>query len=99
MLSITSDDRFDFMISNAIRFGYGYRSFEGRRQYYAYYGAPHRNDDYFTTAEISQEEFDEIAREYPEQIHADVEKKGWEFHDKYVEGHPIILEGWNKLLP
>lgn len=85
------------LISNQVRFGYGYRLFEGRRQYFAWHGSPSRNDDYITTAEISEEEFNQIAIEYPNEIVAD-RKTAQIFRDKYVEGHPVILEGWNRLL-
>ena len=46
------------LISNQVRFGYGYRLFEGRRQYFAWHGYPDRNDDYITNVEISEEEFE-----------------------------------------
>lgn len=56
-----------------------------------------RNDDYITTSEISQTEFDRISKEYPQELDADRETAEL-FRNKYVEGHPIILEEWNKLL-
>lgn len=85
------------LISNQVRFGYGYRRIDGRRQYFAWHGYPNRNDDYITNVEISEEEFGQIAKEYPKQIVAewDTAKR---FRDKYVEGHPVILEGWDCLL-
>lgn len=91
-------DGFQFrVISNQVRFGCGYRTTDGRRQYFAWHGYPSRNDDYFTTGEISQSEYDEICREYPAEICADRDCAE-RFRSKYVDGHPVILEGWNKLL-
>ncbi len=85
------------LISNQVRFGYGYRRFEGRRQYFAWHGYPNRNDDFITNVEISEEEFRQIEQEYPEEICAD-RKTAEKFRDKYVEGHPVLLEGWGRLL-
>ena len=62
------DDNKDYffrVISNQVRFGCGYRTVGGKRQYFAWHGYPNRNSDYFTTSEISREEFDEINRKYP----------------------------------
>ena len=90
------NEKFSRVISNQVRFGFGYRTVGGARQYYAWHGYPSRNDDYITTAEISESEFDEIDRKYPREIIADREQAEV-FRQKYVEGHPVILEGWNKL--
>ncbi len=59
--------------------------------------SPNRNDDYFTTSEISEAEYDEINRKYPKEIVANQEKAEV-FRSRYVDGHPVILEGWNRLL-
>lgn len=91
------DDRFFRVISNQVRFGCGYREYEGRRQFFAWHGYPNRNDDYFTTAEISEAEYGQIAAEYPVEFSADRETAEV-FRNKYVDRHPVILEGWNKLL-
>ena len=85
------------VISNQVRFGCGYRTINGKRQYFAWHGYPNRNDDYFTTSEISQWEFEEIGKAYPKEISADRDTADL-FRHKYVDGHPVILEGWNKLL-
>ena len=85
------------VISNQVRFGYGYRIFEDRKQYFAWHGYPNRNDDYFTTTEISEKEFLQIGGEYPQQIVADRETAEV-FREKYIDGHRVLLEGWNKLL-
>ena len=85
------------VISNQVRFGCGYRTVDGRRQYFAWHGYPSRNDDYFTTAEITKKEYDQIAEEYPEEISANSEI-GDQFYDKYVKDHKVLYEGWNRLI-
>ena len=90
-------DHFFRVISNNVRFGCGYRKIGGRIQYFAWHGVPNRNDDYFTTSEITKAEFDEIERKYPKEISAGRDE-GLKFADRYVAGHRVILEGWNKLL-
>lgn len=85
------------VISNQVRFGCGYRTVDGKRQYFAWHGYPNRNDDYITTSEISEEEYAEINNKYPEEIVAD-RKTAEVFRNLYVDGHPVLLEGWNRLL-
>ena len=85
------------VISNQVRFGCGYRTQNGKRQYFAWHGVPSRNDDFFTTSLISESEYDEICDEYPEEIIAD-RVTGERFRSKYVDNHQVILEGWNELL-
>ena len=92
-----SNDSYFRVISNQVRFGYGFRTVDGQRVYFAWHGYPNRNDDYFTTSEISESEFDEIGRDYPEEISADRETAEV-FRNKYVDHHPVLLEGWNRLL-
>ena len=38
--------RFFRVISNQVRFGCGFRTVEGRKQYFAWHGYPNRNDDF-----------------------------------------------------
>ena len=92
-----NEERYSRVISNQVRFGCGYRTHEGKRQYFAWHGYPNRNDDFITTAEISANEFDRISREYPREITADRETAE-KFREKYVNGHKVLFEGWNKLL-
>lgn len=84
------------LISNQVRFGCGYRTVDGKRQYFAWHGYPNRNDDYITTSEISEAEYDEINKKYPKEIIADRETAE-RFRNKYVDGHPVLLEGMNRL--
>ena len=88
---------FNRVISDLVRFGCGYRTVDGRTQFFAWHGYPNRNDDYFTTSEISRREYEEIGREYPKTISADRDTAEL-FRRKYVDGHPVILEGWTRLL-
>ena len=90
-------ENFFRVISNQVRFGYGFRTIEGRKQYFAWHGYPNRNDDYFTTIEISEKEFLQIGSEYPQELSADRETAEV-FRNKYIDGHTVLLEGWNKLL-
>lgn len=90
-------EKFSRIISNQVRFGYGYRTVDGTRQYYAWHGYPDRNDDYITNAEISEQEFERIEKEYPHEIVAD-RKTAEVFRQKYVEDHTVLLEGWSRIL-
>ncbi len=92
-----SADGYFYLISNRVRFGCGYRMVSGQKQYFAFHGIPVRNDDIFTTSEISEEEFEQIIKEYPNQISASKET-ALVFRNKYVENHTVLLEGWNELL-
>lgn len=83
-------------ISNCVRFGCGYQTESDRKQYFAFWGKPLKNDDYFYTAEITEEEFLQINRDYPGKFDADQERS-MPFKEKYIDGHPLILEGWNQL--
>ena len=85
------------LISNLVRFGVGYRAHDSRRQYFAWHGCPSRNDDFITYAEITQEEYDRINAEYPDRIDATRETAEI-FRLKYVEGHRVLLQGWNVTL-
>ena len=93
----SSSERYIRVISTQARFGCGYRTVDGEKQFFAWHGYPSRNDDFFTTAEISRAEFEQIAKEYPKELIADLDT-AQVFRDKYVEGHRVLLEGWNKLL-
>lgn len=92
-----NENYFSRVISNQVRFGYGYRTVDGQRQYFAWHGYPDRNDDYFTNTEISEQEFEQIEREYPCEISAD-RATAEVFRQKYVEGHTVLLEGWSRTL-
>ncbi|MBO4452734.1 MAG: hypothetical protein J5793_02245 [Clostridia bacterium] len=92
-----SKDYFFRVISNQVRFGCGFRTVNGQKQFFAWHGYPNRNDDYITTSEISEREFDEINKKYPHEIVANREQAEV-FRNRYVDGHPVLLEGWDRLL-
>ena len=91
---IDQDEEYFRVISNLVRFGCGYRTVSGQKQYYAWHGYPNRNDDFITYAEISRTEYLSIKSEYPREIEADRETAE-QFRRKYVEGHKVLKEGWN----
>lgn len=82
------------LISDLVRFGYGYRTLPEGRQYYAWHGSPDRNDDWIIYAEITESEYHRISIEYPQLISADRDTAD-RFRDKYIRGHKILKEGWN----
>ena len=82
------------VISNQVRFGYGYRIINNRKLYYAWHGVPNRNDDYITISIITKNEFDQIEKEYPNEIIANREEAAV-FESKYILKHKILGEGWN----
>ena len=85
------------VISNGVRFGCGFRINLGSKQFFAWHGSPKCNDDYIITTEINEEEYKQIGVEYPDEIIADLETADL-FRKKYIEGHAVILEGWNVCL-
>jgi len=97
MIIDKTKDYFFRTISNQVRFGCGFRTVDGKRQYFAWHGYPDRNSDYITNSEISESEFDEINRKYPKAIVAEREQAEV-FRKKYVEGHLVLLEGMDMLL-
>ena len=88
------EKRYSRVISNQVRFGYGYDVIDGKLTYYAWHGYPNRNDDYITYSKITKKEFDQIEKEYPEEIIANSDQ-GNLFRDKYVDHHKVLIEGWN----
>lgn len=91
-------DAYQFrLIGGNRRFGNGYRRLEdGQMMYFAFYGFPNRNDDYFYNAEISREEFYEIESRYDCMFSS--EDRGEGFYEKYIQNHTILLEGESRLL-
>ena len=89
--------KLDRIISEKAFFGCGYRVVGDKKQYYAWHGLPNRNDDYITTAEISEAEYRMIESEYPSFIEATKEQAAL-FRKKYVHAHKVLLEGWNELI-
>ena len=82
------------VISNQVRFGYGYTEIDNKLVYYAWHGFPNRNDDYITYSKITKKEFDQIEKDYSEEIIANSDQANI-FREKYVDHHEVLLEGWN----
>ena len=81
------------VISNGVRFGVGYiDELHKERQYFAFHGQPSRNEDYFITTRISGSDCFRIEKDFP--VGCD---KAEEFRRKYIEGHKVMMEGWDKL--
>ena len=95
-MSKQNDDYEFYLISNQCRFGCGYRTKEGRRQYFAFHGFPNRNSDYFTNVEITEEEYANIKRQWKKRSYSSEEAAP--FRRKFIENHPILLEGEDRLL-
>lgn len=97
LLEKLKEPKYFHLIGNNRRFGCGFRPTEnGARQYYAFYGFPNRNSDYFYNAQISLEEFLEIERKYFTKKYYD--GKGEDFYERYVKDHTILLEGEDRIL-
>ena len=94
---MSENESYHRLISNQVRFGFGWKMINGVKTYYAWHGVPNRNDDYITTAEITPAEFEQIDREYPHEIIAH-RKEAEKFRQKYVEGHKILFEDWNRTI-
>lgn len=82
------------VISNNVRFGYGRKVLSDRVLYYAWYGYPNRNDDYIIITKITEEEFNKIEKDYPQEISATT-KEATIFEEEYIDNHKVIIEGWN----
>lgn len=95
--SLKEIKKLDRIISTPIVFGCGYRVVSGEKQFYAWHGLANKNDNYITTAEISESEFRMIEKEYPFPIDAKKEQAS-AFRKKYVHNHKILLEGWHKYI-
>ena len=67
------NSRYFRLISNGVRFGYGFQMNLDSKQFFAWHGSPKGNDDYITTTAISEEEYEQIGMEYPDDIVADIE--------------------------
>ena len=93
-----TNDNYEFnLISNQCRFGYGFRTVDGQRQYFAFHGFPRGNSDYFTNVEISEEEYHTIKRQYKKKRDYSSAEAA-PFRRQFVEGHRVLLEGDDRLL-
>lgn len=89
------------VIGENIRYGINSLIINNKIRYYAFHGTPARNDDYFITVEISEDEFYEIEHNFDcckDFSFAETDNYVEKFKEKYINNRPIILEGFNVLL-
>jgi len=92
-----AEENYEFyLISNQCRFGCGYRTVEGGRQYFAFHGVPNRNSDYFVNVQISEEEYKQIKSQWPKRSYSSAEAAP--FKRRFIDGHMVLLEGEDRLL-
>lgn len=62
--------------------------------YFAVHGYPNRNDDYYTIARVTEQEYDEMVRVYAP-LGSQSNPTAETFRNKYVEKHTQVYEGWD----
>lgn len=82
------------MFSNCSRYGVAKAIDEQRPCYFAVHGSPSRNDDYYTIARVTGQEYDEMMRDYAP-LGSQSNPTAEMFRNKYVEDHVQVYEGWN----
>lgn len=81
------------VFSNSIRYGVA-RSVDAHPScYFAVHGSPSRNDDYFTIARVTEQEYDEMMKVYAP-MGSQSNPTAEMFRNKYVENHTQVYEGW-----
>lgn len=81
------------MFSNSIRYGVAKANDEHDPCYFAVHGYPSRNDDYYTIASVTEQEYDEMVRVYAP-LGSQSNPTAEMFRNKYVENHTPVYEGW-----
>ncbi len=82
------------MFSNSIRYGVAKAIDEQHPCFFAIHGYPSRNDDYYTIASVTEQEYDEMVRVYAP-LGSQSNPTAEMFRNKYVENHSQVYEGWN----
>lgn len=82
------------MFSNSIRYGAAKAIDEQQACYFAVHGSPSRNDDYYTIAKVTEQEYDEMMQKYAP-LGSQSNPTAEMFRNKYVENHTQVYEGWN----
>lgn len=82
------------MFSNSIRYGVAKAIDEQHPCYFAVHGYPNRNDDYYTIASVTEQEYDEMVRVYAP-LGSQSNPTAEIFRNKYVENHTQVYEGWH----
>lgn len=87
------------LLSNNIRYGVAEPKAPGDPHYFAFYGYPQRNDDYFQITQITETEYQEAMRDFSGiDSYLKLDAMAPTFNARYIEHRPIISEG-NNLLP
>lgn len=82
------------IFSNSIRYGVAKAVDEHNPCYFAIHGYPDRNDDYFTIALVSEQEYNEMKEVYAP-MGSQSNPTAEDFRNKYVENHMQVYEGRN----
>lgn len=80
------------MFSNSIRYGVAKAIDENDPCYFAVHGYPDRNDDDYTIARVTEQEYDEMVRVYAP-LGSQSNPTAEMFRNKYVENHTPVYEG------
>lgn len=80
------------MFSNSIRYGVVKAIDEHDPCYFAVHGYPDRNDDDYTIAMVTEQEYDEMVRVYAP-LGSQSNPTAEMFRNKYVENHTPVYEG------
>ena len=80
------------MFSNSIRYGVAKAIDEHDPCYFAVHGYPDRNDDDYTIARVTEQEYDEMVRVYAP-LGSQSNPTAEMFRNKYVENHTPVYEG------
>lgn len=82
------------MFSNSIRYGVA-KAIDAQHPYYfAAHGFPSRNDDYYTIARVTEQEYEEMVHIYAP-LGSQSNPTAEMFRSEYVENHVQVYEGWH----
>ena len=80
------------MFSNSIRYGVAKAIDEQHPYHFSVHGTPCRNDDYYTIARVTEQEYDEMVQVYAP-MGSQSNPTAEMFRNKYVEHHTQVYEG------
>ena len=80
------------MFSNSIRYGVAKSIDKHHPCYFSVHGYPNRNDDYYTIAKVSEQEYDEMIQVYAP-MGSQSNPIAEMFRNKYVENHVPVYQG------
>ena len=82
------------MFSNSIRYGVAKAIDAQHPCYFAVHGYPNRNDDYYTIARVTEQEYEEMVHIYAP-LGSQSNPTAEMFRSEYVENHVQVYEGWH----